>query len=263
MSETPPPVLVTGATGRLGRAVLAKLTASGAAVRALSRHGQPDTPGVEWAVGDLASGDGVDRAVAGVAAVVHLASAPYRRGYTRTVEIDGTTRLLDAARQHGIRHLVYTSIIGCDRIPWAYFRTKAEAERLVRDTEVPATVLRLGQFHDFVDEAFTGLARTGLLLSDRGVLAQPVDTADAAERIAALLQAGPGDEIVEFAGPEQLDLTTAARQWLAATGKRRPVLPIRIPGALGAAFRAGRLTTNAEPRGTRSWRDHLAARYGA
>lgn len=262
MRESHAPVLVTGATGRLGGAVTARLVAEGISVRALSRSSHESTATIDWFDGDIATGAGLRQATAGASAIIHLASAPYRRGYTREVEIGGTERLLAAARAAGVEHIIYTSIIGCDQIPWGYIRTKWEAERIVRDSAVPSSILRLGQFHDFIDQGLTALARTGLMVSDRGFVAQPVDTADAAGRILGMLREGPNDEIVEFGGPEVLDLRSAVEQWLEATGIRRPHLPIRIPGRLGRAFREGLLATQAEPRGTRTWQEFLRSTYG-
>ena len=247
----------------LGRAVTARLVAECLPVRALSRGSRPSTAAIEWISGDIATGAGLAEATAGVSAIIHLASAPYRREYTRTVEIAGTQRLLVAAREAGSEQINYTSIMRCARIPWGYFRTKLEAERVVRESAVASSIIRLGQFFDFVDQAFTGLARTGLILSDRAIVAQPVDTADVAGRIVEILQRGPRDEPTEFGGPQQLGLREAADQWVRATGRRRLHVPVRVPGKLGAAFRAHHLTTRAEPRGTRTWQEYLADKYSA
>lgn len=255
------PVLVTGAMGTLGRVVVTRLRSVGFPVRALSRRKRPPDDRIDWVVGDVTTGSGIGSAVDGIHTVVHLASAPYRRGYTRSVEIDGTRRLLDEAHVAGVQHIVYTSIIGCDRIPWAYFKTKVAAEELMARGPIPFSILRLGQFHDFVDRALSSLSGIGLLVADRKVLAQPVDTSDVAERMIAALRTGPTSGIEQFGGPEVLDLRIAARQWLTATGKRRPILPVRIPGRLGRAFRDGHLTAPAAPRGGRTWREYLAAKY--
>ncbi|WP_166348405.1 SDR family oxidoreductase [Phytoactinopolyspora limicola] len=261
MNETLEPVLVTGATGMLGRAVVARLVAADVPVRALSRRAQPSSENVTWVTGDITTGAGIREAIDGAKNIIHLASAPYRRGYTKDVEIDGTRRLLHEARTAGIQHIIYTSIIGCDQIPWGYFRTKVAAENIVRESPVPFTIARLGQFYEFVDQAFSTLARIGVMVSDRRVVAQPVDTGDVAQRLLTALRDGPNDNSVEFAGPEVLDLRTAAQQWLTSTGKRRPNMPVRIPGKLGKAFRAGHLTTRSEPRGSRTWSDYLKAKY--
>jgi uncharacterized protein YbjT (DUF2867 family) len=88
---------------------------------------------VEWLRADLAPGEGLQLAVDGIDTVVHLASAPYQRGYTRRVDIDGTGHLVRAARTADVAHLVYVSIVGIDQIPWGYFRMKQAAEQIVKD----------------------------------------------------------------------------------------------------------------------------------
>ncbi|MDA0568042.1 NAD(P)H-binding protein [Streptomonospora sp. S1-112] len=286
-------VLVTGATGRLGAAVLPVLAGAGLEVRAASRRPHPGGAdagpagaarpgggaaavegrpaaaaeerlpaaqgrGPEWVVADLATGAGLAAAVAGADTVVHLASAPYQGRYTERVDVDGTRLLLEAARGAGVGHVLHLSIIGVDRVPWGYFRAKLRAEREVRAAGLPWTILRAAQFHGLVDEALSAMARLPVMAVDRGVTTQPVDVADVAERVLALLRAGPSRAVEEFAGPEVLAMDEAVRQWQRARGVRRPVLPLRLPGAPGRAFRAGHLTTAARPAGTVAFADYLA-----
>ncbi|MFC4006322.1 SDR family oxidoreductase [Nonomuraea purpurea] len=250
-------VLVTGGSGRLGRALLGVLAGAGFDVRATSRTARPAGDGVRWLVADLTTGMGVTEAVAGADTIVHLASAPYKGRYTLRVELHGTSLLLAAARESGARHLVYTSIVGADQVPWGYFRTKVRAERLVRGGGAPWTIVRLTQFHGFVDQALRGMARLGVLVADPGIPAQPVDVADAAARLASVVRRGPGGEIEEYGGPQTLTMAEAAETWLRVRGLRRPVLRMRVPGGLGRAFRAGHLATKAQPTGEITWEDYL------
>ncbi|MFG1942451.1 SDR family oxidoreductase [Nonomuraea sp. NPDC048826] len=251
-------VVVTGASGRLGRAVTARLAAEGFEVRALSRTRRADGGGVRWAVADLTTGEGVGAALAGADAVVHLASAPYKGGYTRRVELDGTGTLLAAARAAGTGHLVYVSIVGVDRVPWGYYRIKLAAERLVRDGGVPWTTLRATQFHEFAAEIFAGTARLGAVVADPELPVQPVDVRDVAGHLAWLIERGPSGEVEEYGGPEVLTMAQAARQWLLSRRSRRRLLRVRVPGRLGRAFRAGHLTTSARPAGKITWEEYLA-----
>jgi uncharacterized protein YbjT (DUF2867 family) len=258
-------VLVTGATGRLGRVLLPRLVGAGHTVRAMSRTDR--TGGAaEWVRADLATGAGLFAAVAGggaaagVEAVMHLASAPYRRGYTREVDVAGTERLIGAAAAAGVAHLLYVSIVGVDRVPWRYFRHKVAAEQLVRSGGVPWTIVRVTQFHSFLDEILTRVRRLPVLVTDPAIPAQPVDVRDAADYLAARLAGGPGRAVEEFGGPEVLRGDAPVRDWLAARGVHRPVVRVRVPGALGRAFRSGALTTGAEPTGSITWRDYLAGR---
>ncbi|MFC8299581.1 SDR family oxidoreductase [Micromonospora orduensis] len=253
-------VLVTGAGGHLGGAVLARLRDDGVGVRATSRRPRSGSD-VEWVVTDLATGDGLVEAVTGVDAVLHLASSP-RGGHTHQVDVLGTRRLVVAAGAAGVGHLVYISIVGVDRVPIPYYRHKLAAEQVIAAGPVPWSVLRATQFPRFLDDLLAGSARLGPVIGDRAVLAQPVDPGEVAARLAARLVAGPVGGIEEYGGPQVLRFDEAARAWLAARGSRRPLLPVRIPGRLGRELRAGGLVTGALPRGVRTWADHLADTYG-
>ncbi|ROT28219.1 SDR family oxidoreductase [Micromonospora sp. HM5-17] len=250
-------VLVTGATGRLGRVLTPLLARAGHPVRAMSRTSREDHA-VDWVRADLATGDGLAAALDGIDTVVHLASAPYQRSYTRRVDVDGTRRLVEAATTAGVRHLVYVSIVGIDRVPLSYYRAKLEAEAVVAAGPVPWTVLRVTQFHDLLDEALTALARLPVLVVDPRITGQPVDVHDVATHLADRLSAPPGRTIEEFGGPEVLDLEDVARRWQTARGIRRPLLRIPVPGRLGRTCRDGALTTASGARGGISWSDYLS-----
>ncbi|TYB51045.1 NAD(P)H-binding protein [Nonomuraea sp. PA05] len=251
-------VLVTGGSGRLGRAVVEKLVEAGYDVRATSRKARAASGGVRWAVADLTTGSGVAEAVSGVDVVLHLASAPYQGRYTRKVELDGTSALLAAARKAGVRHLVYVSIVGVDRVPWGYFRTKLRAESLVRDGGVPWTIVRATQFHEFVELGLRSMAKLGVVVADPGVTMQTVDVRDLAVYLVAVAGRGPSGEVEEYGGPGVLAMDEAARSWLRARGLRRPVLRLRLPGGFGRAARAGHLTTKAQPAGKITWDAYLS-----
>jgi uncharacterized protein YbjT (DUF2867 family) len=247
-------VLLTGASGTLGGAVLPRLTGAGLDVRPMSRRSRPG-----WVAADLTTGDGLAEAVQGVDAVVHLASGGGRA--TAQTDVEGTRRLVAAAHRAGVRHVLYVSIVGIDRVPVAYYRAKLAAEEIVRDGGVPFTNLRATQFPQLVDTILTASSRFGPLVTDRNVLVQPVHVDDVAQRIAAQLAAGPAGGTVEFGGPEALPLGELARRWQVARGSRRPVLPIRVPGRIGRELRAGALTTSVRPGGTVTWDDYLAQQF--
>jgi uncharacterized protein YbjT (DUF2867 family) len=265
-------ILITGATGRLGRVLTPELARAGHAVRATSRTAPTGGPGIDparidparidparidWARMDLATGEGLGAAVSGIDTVVHLASAPYQRGYTRRVDVDGTRRLVEAAGRAGVRHLVYLSIVGADRVPWPYFEAKVEAEAIVAAGPVPWTVLRVTQFHDLLDEAMTKLARLPVLPVDPEIVGQPVDVRDVAAHLAWRVTAAPGGAIEEFAGPAVFGFAEGLRDWLTVRQVRRPVLRLPVPGRLGRAFRAGALISATGNRGRITWHDYL------
>jgi uncharacterized protein YbjT (DUF2867 family) len=241
-------VLVTGGTGLLGRAVVARLTAAGHDVRTLSRAAT--APGA--VPGDLHTGAGLEAAVAGAAAVVHCASDPRN---PRTIDVDGTCRLITAARQTGKPHLVYVSIVGVDRIPWAYYQAKADAERQVAASDLPWTVLRATQFHEFTAGLLERLTRLPVVPAPPGWRFQPVDVQEVAARLAAAVRVGPSGRLPDIGGPQILTVAELTRIYLAATGHRRPVLPLPVPGRFSAALRAG---ANLAPEGRAGGRTFAA-----
>jgi uncharacterized protein YbjT (DUF2867 family) len=255
-------VLVTGATGRLGRALVARLVQAGHHLRATSRRVHSGLHGVEWTVVDLASGAGLAQAVAGVDAVVHLASAPYKGAYTVRVDVDGTRRLAAAAREAGVDHLLYASIVGIDRVPWPYFRRKLAAEALVKAGGMGWSIVRATQFHVFLDAALTIAAKAPVLVIDSGIPVQPVDVRDVADWFVARIAGGASNQVEELGGPQVLTSSEALDAWLLARGVRRPVLPVRLPGKLGHAFRSGYLVTSAQPSGQIPWGGYLQETYG-
>ncbi|MGW4806878.1 SDR family oxidoreductase [Kitasatospora sp. NPDC004272] len=250
------PILVTGGTGTLGRVVVRRLLARGCPVRVLSR--QAHTPGEHgWAVGDLVTGRGVEAALSGAGTVVHCATTNGKR------DVQATRRLVEAARAAGAGHLLYVSIVGVDRVPLGYYRTKAECERLVAESGLGWTVLRATQFHDLVARVLDGLSKAPVLLVPRGVSFQPVDVREVAERVAELAEAGPVGRADDFGGPQVRPVEALAADFLAARGRRRPVLRAPLPGGTGRALRAGGNLVPAHPAGRTTFAEFLAERYPA
>jgi uncharacterized protein YbjT (DUF2867 family) len=252
-------VLVTGGTGELGRAVVARLLAERQAVRVLSRRANPGVPpGVGAVRGDLTSGVGVAAAVAGVDIVAHCASNGRRSG-----DVEGTRRLVAAAAEAGVRHLAYISIVGVDRNPFSYYRAKLEAEGIVEAAGVPWTILRATQFHGLILRALRAQDRLPALLAPRGFRFQPVDSSEVAARLVDLAMGGPVGRASDMGGPEVRTAEDLARAYLAAAGRRRPLLRAPIPGAVGRAFRAGAQLAPGHADGTVTWDDYLRRHLGA
>jgi len=242
-------ILVTGATGTLGRAVVDRLRASGVPTRGLSRHAGPG--GV---AGDLRTGVGVDEALRGVSTILHAATGP--RG-----DVDMTRTLIDAARRVGERpHLVYISIVGINSIPLHYYRQKVAGEFLVENSGLPWTIQRATQFHDLLVRIFGGLARSPIVPVLSATSIQPVDVREVAERLLPLVTNDAAGRVPDLGGPEVRPMADLARAWLSSTGKRRAVLPVRVPGPLGAHLRAGAQLTPEHADGRITFEEYLAER---
>lgn len=248
------PILVTGGTGTLGRRVVARLVDAGREVRVLSRRPHRDGDGVRYAIGDTVRGTGLAAAAHGSGTIVHLAGGA--RGDDRAAE-----HVASAARDAGTRHLVLISVVGADRMPIGYFRAKAAAEATVAQSGVPHTILRAAQFHDFILSTVGRMAGSPIRIRPGGLRFEPVDVDEVARRIVDLALDDPRGRVPDLAGPEILDVTEILHTLRPRA--RGPVLPLRIPGAVGRAYRAGEnLAADTADRGVRTWRDFVAASAG-
>ncbi|MFF4748752.1 SDR family oxidoreductase [Streptomyces sp. NPDC002514] len=251
------PILVTGGTGTLGGHVVPLLRAAGHEVRILSRGPRPSVPGITHVTGDLLADKGVAAAVAGTRTVLHLAGGP--KG-----DDTATRTLVRAATAAGVRHLVYISVIGADRVPLAWLRAKLAAERAVAESGIPWTTLRAAQFHDLAFTVVEKMTKLPVLPVPGGLRLQPVDSREVAARLVDLALGAPAGLVPDLAGPRPYDLGALARPYLDLRGRRRrPTLPVRIPGKAGRAYRAGaNLAPQNADTGKRTWEDFLAERLG-
>ena len=247
-------ILVTGGSGLLGGHLLARPVAPGVAIRAISRRprpaGGPNSP-ITWLEADLATGDGLDAAMANVDVIIHAASSPARD--TRRVDVEGAERLLASAARAGVRHIVHVSIVGIDRIPVAYYRHKLAAEDVIRSGEVPWTIVRGTQFHDFMDRVCRRLTALPVAIVPAAFRVQPIHVAEFADVLWRAAEAPPAHGIREAGGPEVLTWREMAVQWMTAHGRRKPVLRLPIPGRAAAALRRGDGTCPGHAVGTVSW----------
>lgn len=256
-------VLVTGATGALGTRLVPALQVSGHAVRAMSR--QPRSSGdVEWIRGDLRTGEGLAEAVRGVDAIIHAAThqgftagkMQLRKSYFHSpkTDVDGTRRLLDEAKAVGSPHVIYTSIVGIDRVSMGYYKHKLEAEAIVRSSGLPFSIPRITQFHYLLEALIRYAARFPIAMLPLAARYQPIDERDAAPLVVGLLDKGPASGVVEFGGPEEHTMEVLAKTWSAARGVRKRFRSMPVPGA--KAMAAGVLCTP-DRSGTITWEQWL------
>lgn len=245
-------ILVTGGTGNIGRHTVPLLRAAGREVRILSRHADAAAPGIRAFIGDTVKGTGLAAALDGVETVLHLA------GGAKGDDV-AARNLVAAARRTGVRHLVLISVIGADRMPIGYFRMKAAAEREFTESGIPWTVVRVAQLHDFALPIVKVLSR--MRIAPRGLRFETVGVDAVADRLATLTLAAPAGRAADLAGPEVQEIADLVRVFDTAHGRARGLLPLRIPGAVGRAYRAGdNLADETAVRAGSTWAEYLADR---
>jgi len=255
-----PRVLITGGRGGLGSELAPRFAAAGYTVRIMSRRPRSSRadPAYEWAQAQLESGEGIAEAVAGCDLIVHCASnAPSGKG-----DVEATRNLVSAASEAGSTPVFYISIVGVDRIGYAYYNAKLACEKVLEESGNPYIILRAVQFHSLLDTFLSMLTRVpGLFLVPKGFRFQPMATGEVAERMVAYATSGASGRLPDLGGPEFLTAGEIAKDWLRARGSRRLLLDLPLPGKAATGFRRGYNCVPDNPQGTITWRDWLERRY--
>lgn len=221
-------IAVAGATGHIGSLTAASLDEQGHDVVRIAR-----SLGV-----DLLTGDGLDKALTGVEAVVDVTNLVPNESTDSTNAIDPTdptgavasfgamtANLLGAEQRAGVRHHVLLSIVGVHRIEGnAHYAGKREQERLVTEGPVPWTIVPATQFHDFAALVAGWTERDGVA-TIAPLLVQPIAPADVADVLAEVAAGAPQGRYVDVAGPEPQDLVDMARRTTEARGQKIELVP--------------------------------------
>ena len=149
------------------------------------------------------------------------------------------SNLLRGFRNVGGSHLIYMSIVGVDTIPLSYYRTKLAVESLLADSHLGWTVQRATQFHQLLRRGFDTLCHLPVVPIPTKTDIQPIDASDVAERLVDLAEREPVGRVDDIGGPRVERVADLARTYLRATGRRRPIASVTLPGKVASAFRRG------------------------
>jgi NADH dehydrogenase len=232
-------ILLTGATGTVGSALLRRLTSEPRPVRCLVRD--PRRLGdqrvrVQIALGDLADPPSFRNALRGVDTVVHLAAAIRDQPGASIEELNAvaTLRLVRAAERAGAKRFLFFSALGATHHSRTrFFRAKAQAEDAVSASRLESTVFRPSIVYTPGDPWLTLLERFSYLpalpVSGSGnARFQPIWAEDVADCVMAVLD-GASRSPVELAGPQTLSYDDIVRVVLRALGRRRRLLHVPLP----------------------------------
>ncbi|HEX3391384.1 MAG TPA: NAD(P)H-binding protein [Solirubrobacteraceae bacterium] len=239
-------LLLTGATGVVGSALLRRLLAEGQQVRCLVRDPRrlgPLRVRVQIALGDLADPPSFRNAMRGVDTVVHLAASTrdQPRGSIEELAAIATWRMVEAAQRAGVERFVFFSALGAsEHHRCRLFRAKALAEQAVRESDMRSAVIAPSLVYAPGDHWITLLDRLALLpvvpVSGRGkAVCQPIWAEDVADCTIAVLRGaglshnGATSARYELAGPDTLSYNEVIRAVLAASDRQRPLLHVPTP----------------------------------
>lgn len=244
-------ILVVGATGHLGGHIVKKLLARGEVVRAMTRQlAKGDAlrdRGAKIIRGDLRDPESLQFAVRDVHTVVAAAHSILGRREEASELIDdlGHRALIDAARQAGVEHFVYTSVVDATAAhPVDFWRTKARIERYLEESGLPHTILRPTAFMEVHAYELIGKAvLTGkrVTLFGRGRNPRNYVAAEDVANAAALSIRIPEmrGQVLEIGGPENLTAHQVVETFEKVSGRKAKIthLPLAVVRAMSRAAR--------------------------
>ena len=224
-------IAIAGGTGVVGRRAVQAARTQGHEVVVLSR-----SEGI-----DVLSGDGLEARLEGVDVVVDALNTP-SLSRKKAAEFFRTTsrHLLKAGARQGVAHHVVLSIVGIDGIDASYYAGKLAQERVVEGSDVPHTVARTAQFHEFAEQMSARASLGPFTIAPR-LLARPVAAREVGEHLVRVAEAAPAGRARDLVGPEEHTLADMIRRLYAHDGSPRRVLEMRFPGAYGRGLASGSL----------------------
>jgi uncharacterized protein YbjT (DUF2867 family) len=237
-------ILLTGATGTVGSALLRQLTADGRPVRALVRDQRrlgDQRVRVQIALGDLADPPSFRNALRGVDTVVHLAASIRDQPRASLEELNAlaTLRLVRAAERAGVERFVFFSALGArHHSRTRFFRAKALAEEAVEASRLETTIFRPSIIYAPGDPWLTLLDRLSRLPAmpvsgSGGAVFEPIWAEDVAHAVTHVLDNGSTSNY-ELAGPELLSYDDIVRIAMRSAHRRRRLLHVPLPVVRGS-----------------------------
>jgi len=223
-------IAVAGATGVVGRHVVAELGRRGHGAVPLAR-----SRGV-----DVTRLDGLADHLAGADAVIDTLGITTTRRKPATEFFTSTTRnLLEAEGLAGVARHVLLSIVGIDGSSFGYYRAKVAQEETARSLDPAVVVLRATQFHEFAEQMLER-AKAGPVVVVPRMRSATVAAAEVAAALVDLAE-NPQPGTIEMGGPEEHDMPDLVRQVADVRGVKARVVPLNVPGSAGQAMRNGTL----------------------
>jgi NADH dehydrogenase len=235
-------ILVTGGTGFIGSRVVEKLLQSGEPVRLLIRPNRktprlPKNVPLNIAVSHLSDDRGMRTALREVDTVVHFATAEHQgpSADLEAVDVEGTQCLLDAARETGVKQILFLGRIGADKSSsYPVLKAKALAEDAIRKQNIPYCILRLtdvfGANDHFTHEIAAGIKRAPIIYPLPGegkTLVQPLWVEDLISILMLIYeQKRFKNEVIEVGGGEFFEFHQIVRIVMNETNKRKVLIPM-------------------------------------
>ncbi len=214
-------IAVTGATGQLGRLVIAKLKERTAADQIVALARSPEKAsdlGVQVRPFDYARSDSLAPALAGVETLLLISSSEVGRRSAQHRDV------ISAAQAAGVRRIVYTSLLHADSSPLDLAAEHLDTEAALAQADIPTTILRHGWYSENYTGSISGALAGGAFLGSAGdARIASAARADYAEAAAVVLTTtGHDGRVYELAGDTAWTLSDLADEISRQTGRDIP-----------------------------------------
>jgi len=250
-------VFVTGGTGFIGAEVLEQLKDAGHDVRALVRPGRGRGAGTMPGGVEVVEGDVLDEDLAkhlsGMDAVIHLVgiirSYPGRGITFQKLHVEAARNVLEAMKSAGVERLIHMSALGAEAGGVTeYFRTKYEAENLVKESGLKWTVMKPSVVYGPRDQFVNMLAkqvekRVTPVIGDGKYLLQPVSVKDVASGfVKSLTMDDAIGRTYQVGGPDRFTYNDLLDVLARALGRKKankvhlPLVPVQMVTSIMERF---------------------------
>ncbi|CAF1102218.1 unnamed protein product [Adineta steineri] len=264
-------ILVTGGTGVLGRALSNIFLANKTDFLITSRNqkniinendGMNSNSKSKWLYMDLSKNKGINKVFNNnIDTILHLASMPMQNIQGQPADVILTKNLLDSIPKQNIKHLIYISIVGIDKIPFTYYRGKLECERLIKASGIPYSILRATQFHGFVEDFAVKLLKFPICMVPKSIKVQPVQVEAVAMELNKILGQSPLNSTYEIGGKKIYEMKEIVDSLLNVRQEKKLMIPIPIMGKMLKAYAKGYGTCNNIALNSNTWEEYLASKY--
>jgi uncharacterized protein YbjT (DUF2867 family) len=208
-------IVVIGGTGLIGSKTVERLRNKGHEVLPASPNSGVNT----------ITGEGLTDALAGAQVVIDLANSPSfeDKAVLEFFETSGRN-LLAAGKAAGVKHHIALSIVGAERLPNSgYLRAKMAQEKLIRESEIPYTIVHSTQFFEFLG-GIAQSATVGDTVTLPSAYFQPIASDDVADIMTDVALSAPINGVIEIAGPQPIRMSDLVARFLKATNDPRKVI---------------------------------------
>ncbi len=260
-------ILVTGGTGVLGRSLSKLFLANqmdfvvGTRNKNTKNYNNDRSSSdlnVKWTYMDLTKTERLNKSID---IILHLASMPMQKIDGQPSDVILTKNLLNSIPKKNIKHFIYISIVGIDKIPFWYYQGKLECERLIKSSGVPYTILRATQFHDFIDALTSKMLTLPIVLVPKVIKTQPIQVEAVAMELNKITQESPSNSTHNLGGKRVYNLGEIADSLLKARHEKKLVLNVPTIGKVMKAFAHGHATCDNISSTSNTWEEYLSNKY--